>query len=800
MNPFELIDKGYYIIPVQAKEKLPLFKDWPNKATRSREQVEKWAAAYPGCNWGIVCSNVIVFDLDRKKKDADGNEYFLTDEEMFEHWNYFRETYHLPEAPEVITGSGGRHFYYKRPAGDFIAATGFKYVRDGETVKSNIDIRVGNSFVLAPGSVNADGNEYICPSLWAGNELNELPADFVEILPKRNLTAAPKSAQAAPLTAPEVGDYGDAAAYIDTLEPSIQGQGGSSQFLRACNLLYHEWGFDRNDPQARAILDRYNARAVPPWQDWEIEHKLNEVYDKTPDKPFGCRRRAYQMNAALKLPLDFTVNGERVTDGITQAADNHPEQSTRIFKPDVEDLDETLSRWAEESELIPTGFPALDAELGGGLPPGLITVGAMPSLGKTAFMLQVADRIVADGRSVLFVSLEMSKESLQARTLSRLTGIQTIKDADVLTPMDMDTIGEHLDEISELSMTTQDIVYGKNQLDTSPALRNAYEMYKRQITHRYILEAGDGGEAVSAQMIDDYIEDYETQFLTPPDVVIVDYLHLIKNGATSQKDDLDQSMTALKRITRKHHIPVIVISSLNRTGYKETAQYSNFNGSSGIEYSADILISLNVGGLKRNSDSDIAAQILDGMARDVRDIELTINKNRDGRTGGKIAYSMFARCGLFVESGLQNEEREYREESADEYKKRSWSLNVIGNNIAAILADVPGHCLPLGDGTPDTDDATGRTVFGNTLLSDSRLFPLAGFGLLNRDTLIKVCNRTKSNLKLFYDENGKAQVELVTRKPKLTGKHSTADILPPGLPTECVPRELDEQDKFDSID
>lgn len=68
---------------------------------------------------------------------------------------------------------------------------------------------------------------------------------------------------------------------------------------------------------------------------------------------------------------------------------------------------------------IKTGFDKLDSKLGGGMYPGLYVLGSIPSLGKTALALQLADRIAEQGQSVLFFSLEMSRYEMICRSLTR---------------------------------------------------------------------------------------------------------------------------------------------------------------------------------------------------------------------------------------------------------------------------------------------------------------------------------------------------------------------------------------------
>ena len=66
-------------------------------------------------------------------------------------------------------------------------------------------------------------------------------------------------------------------------------------------------------------------------------------------------------------------------------------------------------------------FPSLDKALDGGLYEGLYVLGAVSSLGKTAFCMQLADQLAKQGRHVLIFSLEMSAFELMARSVSRET-------------------------------------------------------------------------------------------------------------------------------------------------------------------------------------------------------------------------------------------------------------------------------------------------------------------------------------------------------------------------------------------
>lgn len=73
---------------------------------------------------------------------------------------------------------------------------------------------------------------------------------------------------------------------------------------------------------------------------------------------------------------------------------------------------------------LPTGFPALDAMLSGGPTAGQsLLIGARPSVGKTMLACNLARNVARSGRSVVFFSLEMTREELGERFLSMESGV-----------------------------------------------------------------------------------------------------------------------------------------------------------------------------------------------------------------------------------------------------------------------------------------------------------------------------------------------------------------------------------------
>ena len=67
----DFASRGVAVVPV-SKYKKPFFKGWPDLATTDPEQIDRWAEAYPECQWAAVTgkdSNKVVVDVDVKNNN-----------------------------------------------------------------------------------------------------------------------------------------------------------------------------------------------------------------------------------------------------------------------------------------------------------------------------------------------------------------------------------------------------------------------------------------------------------------------------------------------------------------------------------------------------------------------------------------------------------------------------------------------------------------------------------------------------------------------------------------------------------
>ena len=308
----------------------------------------------------------------------------------------------------------------------------------------------------------------------------------------------------------------------------------------------------------------------------------------------------------------------------------------------------------------PTGFDTLDAELGEGLKEGLYFLGAISSLGKTTFCLQMCDQIAQSGRDVLIFSLEMARNELLSKSISRLTYINTIAEG-----------GNIANAKSTLGISTGSRYQRYTQTEKNLIARSI-EAYNSYADHVYIIEGkGDIKTADISQMVKRHIDATGNK-----PVVLVDYLQIITPAdiRMTDKQSIDRNVTQLKQLSVEYKIPVIGISSVNRNNYLMPIDFESFKESGSVEFSADVVIGLQLACLEddifnTNAQSKIKEKrerIRQAKEATPREIEAVILKNRNGKTGGKIKYNYYSKFNYFEEIG-RVEEAEPKEEPKAEY-------------------------------------------------------------------------------------------------------------------------------------
>lgn len=285
--------------------------------------------------------------------------------------------------------------------------------------------------------------------------------------------------------------------------------------------------------------------------------------------------------------------------------------------------------------MIGTGWPKLDDKLNGGIMPGLYCLGAISSLGKTAFSLQLASSLAKQGYYVLYFTIEMSQIEMMARTISQITFMNS--------PVDYKDYG-----------TLEALNGYKDNEDLFKVYSNEYfNKYQR-------LSFIEGDFDMSVKTINNKIQQFISDFKHRP-IVFVDYLQLVDHGEKdsngndrylNDKQSIDIVTKSLKKISRNHDIPIWLISSFNRQSYKSPVSFECFKESGIIEYTSDVLMGLQLSVLDGNSPKDkdkINEMINNAKSQNPREITLVILKQRNGKSYIKQKFKFYPKNNFFCE-------------------------------------------------------------------------------------------------------------------------------------------------------
>lgn len=329
-----------------------------------------------------------------------------------------------------------------------------------------------------------------------------------------------------------------------------------------------------------------------------------------------------------QLSDDIRANVEALRKKIIA---DYEEQQEKLYAMSAKGRLPAFRESITRTDPVPTMFEAFDKVLDGGLYPGLYILGAISSLGKTTFMLQIADQIAGSGRSVLFVSLEMSANELIAKSISR-TSYRICK-------------GHY-----GLAKTARDITsykrYEKYTDDEKKSITEATELYSNTIAPNIYYYEGVGD--ISVKEIREAVELF-TRTAGEVPVVFVDYLQILApldDRVKTDKMRIDETVLGLRLLSRDFNCPVFTVSSINRDSYFAPISMSSFKESGAIEYGSDVLIGLQPQGMLPGNTKDIKkhnAQLYGQCRRDtIRSIEAVILKNRNGGTGGRVGFDFWA--------------------------------------------------------------------------------------------------------------------------------------------------------------
>ena len=390
-----------------------------------------------------------------------------------------------------------------------------------------------------------------------------------------------------------------------------------------------------------------------------IAHTLNEA---AASGAYGTEAPAF---SELFKDLKYTAPDQSAQEGPQDDSTEQPNEPTleelkeiynqKTAAAHIHDFFANIEEEASKPALL-TGFPSLDNILGGGIRTGLYVIGALSSLGKTTFMIQVADYIAKQGRDVLYFTLEQPEREIMAKSISR----ETYNAALMLT-------GD-----TKQAKSTMGILNGRRYKnytqEEKQTIKQATAQYMEYADKIHIIE---GVGNIGVTQIEQCIKDHEKITGNTP-VVFIDYLQIMappidNRRSYTDKQATDKNILELKRLSRTYAI--IAISSFNRDSYTEPVNLASFKESGAIEYTSDYLIGLQYAGMdyrierdgKRESEAKHAARVQKevfeiqqdrGKKGQSQNIELKLLKGRIV-TKDKINLLFYPCFNLYQEEGTE---------------------------------------------------------------------------------------------------------------------------------------------------
>ena len=151
------------------------------------------------------------------------------------------------------------------------------------------------------------------------------------------------------------------------------------------------------------------------------------------------------------------------------------------------------------------------------------------------------------------------------------------------------------------------------------------------------------------------------------------------------------SVHELKMLSVELDIPVFVISSFNRSNYLSIADFESFKESGGIEYTADVVIALQLQAMNAhifNSQGDLQIKrkfVQKAKSETPRKIELLYLKNRFGRAFTRYFFDYYPRADYFISSNIEPNQADERIHSeAEKFKAQYNSSEFNSGNESSI--------------------------------------------------------------------------------------------------------------------
>ena len=380
-----------------------------------------------------------------------------------------------------------------------------------------------------------------------------------------------------------------------------------------------------------------------------------------PNEAYTTDREAF-----IQALTEAAKSAEEIRAQHTETAAEDPAEDLAEEEPPrmtgAEMLSSFLSAVQERDfEPIPTGIKALDRALQGGfIRKTLVTLGAAPGMGKTALAQWILENMAEAGHNVLYINLEMAREQLLARSISRIAYTR-----------------------EGASVTALKVMRGYEWTDKErEIITKAADYYREHIAENFLYNPP--GTTAELQRILATMEreaEHARAEGKPVPIVCIDYLQIIDCGKRETAEGIKAALNAFKDFARDNDTIVLLIVANNRASNASgTAELESGRDTSALEYSGDTVLGLTYTAIDDREQYTVKEQTRNGVAEKknpytlelirqerrkayeegkpvpevCRRLSLKVNKNRFGDAGRVArlvfdgAHSTFTEAGAFT--------------------------------------------------------------------------------------------------------------------------------------------------------
>lgn len=271
--------------------------------------------------------------------------------------------------------------------------------------------------------------------------------------------------------------------------------------------------------------------------------------------------------------------------GIMGGDDSNQKQIGQVVVEFLEQCEQN-KKIGKES-VLSTGLGPLDTALDGGLPAGYITIGARPSIGKSAFGSEICYRVAKKNVPTLFVSLEMNFRQIASRFVLRSS-----------------------------TMTTADLnrlTYTQDQIDQafSSALRDA------SVPMDFWHKPGATIAKIESRIRSDIAK-------RGCRLVVIDYIQLVKApGFTEPRMRVTHVSNEIQRISKELNIPIVMLAQVGRQSEGAMPELNDLKESGSIEEDSDVVILLH---REKRDSEDLIAKVAKQRSGEISEAGLAMRR------------------------------------------------------------------------------------------------------------------------------------------------------------------------------